>query len=432
MDRVLSTIHTSPRILFKPSPAFETFYSGGLKKGGRYLLRAANRTGKTTHAAALVADALERTPHLRLRGVSVDYSQQNRAMGMMLAQYLSPRALVPGCDFNETRGWSHNLIRLRNGSSMQLLNNTQATQSFEGDALDGVWFDEPPKQVNWLPNISRVMSRRGWILVTATMVGVPVKYLRSIAEGEGSRWQTHVVPFTKEACPWYSTEQIENWLSDAKAAPWEYEQRINAAWEGVAIGRRFTGYTSESIIDRAPQGSWHVGVGIDHGEGTGKQAAVLVLWNDEVIIVLDEYVNEYPTTPEQDSEAISMMLARHGLRPIDVDVWKGDSNTAGKARVGRTVNQLLSEALGLPFNKVIQTPNKKAGTVETGEYLLNLSLMRGWMKVVGPTPVVDEALRYYDGSEKLKHIVDALRYICEEPLSIWRNRRSEISRLYWR
>lgn len=428
LSALASAVKKSPRIAFWPSPALTKFYARGLQPHGRYLVRAANRVGKTTHAAVLVATAMEQNPGVRLRGISVDFTQQMRAMGRKMADYITPSALAPGCDFNETRGWSHNIIRLRNGSSLQLMNNTQDTQTFEGDEVDGVWFDEPPKQVNWLPNISRVMSSGGWILVTATMVGVPVTYLRDIVEADDSDWDQYVVPFSKEACPWYSQRLIDRWLADVSAAPWEYEQRVNASWEGVALGRRFTGFTPESIISSIEGGRWTVGVGIDHGEGKGKQAAVLVFWNAETIILVDTYINDNPTTPAQDAVAIKEMLRKYNLQPAQVDVWKGDSNTAGKARVGLTVNDMLGAELGVYIGR----PDKRAGSVETGEYLINLALLTQKMKVLAPvSPTLDYVLRYYHGEEENKHLVDATRYITREPLGRW-NMGGEFSRLYWR
>lgn len=417
----------NPRAGFVPGPPFRGLLERGLRRGDRVLARAANRTGKTTHAAYLVARTLEENPGIRLRGVSVDYSQQRKAMGLHLQRFLSPGALVDGCNFNETRGWSHNLVRLRNGSSLQLMNYTQDPQAFEGDSLDGIWCDEPPPVRAWAPNISRLLDRNGWFVVTATMVGRPVQYLRDIVEDEASRWRQVVVRFGTEACPWYSEEQARAWIAEAKAAPWEYEQRINAAWEGIATGRRYTGYTEESIVERLPPGVWTVGVGIDHGELGTNQVAVLLLWDEATrrMYVADEYVGDGPSTIKDDARGIVAMLRRNGLRPLDVDEWTGDNNSAGKARVGLKVNDLLGEELGVE----ISPPDKTAGSVETGEYLVNLALLQGRLLVKEGLVAVDKTMRYYDGSEALKHISDAIRYRARPVLSAWD--LQAVGRLYW-
>ena len=413
----------SPREAFTPSPALALFY-GSLRR--RELLRTANRAGKTTTCAAKLASIMETTPGGRYRGVSVDYPQSRKAMGLKMAEMITPSALVTGCNYNQTRGWSHNLIRLKNGASMQIMNNTQDPQSFEGDALDGLWFDEPPKQQNWLPNVSRLVDRSGFLWVSATMVGRPIKWFRQIAEAEGSPWRQHVVNFSKETCPWYTDAQIASWLAEAKAAPWEYEQRINAAWEGVATGRRYTGYTDASIIPGLPPGRWELGVGIDHGEGGGNQVAVLVAWDPvgKKMILIDEYISEGPTTIEQDARGIRLMLERWGWGPGNVTDWRGDTNSAGKGRVGFTVNDLLGRALGVRIN----TPDKRS--VETGEFLVNLALLQGRLQVLKGLVAVDETMRYYDGTEEYKHTSDAIRYLAKGILASWD--LSKIGRLYWR
>jgi len=421
---VTSSLVACPRSGFTPSQALSTFYNAPTK---RELLRTANRVGKTTHVGAKVAALMESTPGLRLRGVSVDYNQSKKAMGLILSQMITPSALASGCNYNVTRGWSHNLIELKNGSTLQIMNNTQDPQAFEGDSLDGVWFDEPPKQGIWLPNISRVMDRNGFVWISATMVGRPCSWLREIAEAEGSPWRQTVVGFSRESCPWYTPDMVAGWIAEAKAAPWEYPQRIDAEWEGVAVGRRYTGYTEASVVKALPAGRWKIGVGIDHGEHGANQVAVLMAWRpgDKVMYIIDEYVSDGPTTIAQDARGIRLMLQRHGWGPHNVDEWRGDNNSAGKARVGYKINQLLGDELGV----TIDPPDKTAGSVETGEFLVNLALMQGRLKVVDGLVAVSGTMRYYDGTEEHKHISDAIRYLSRPILGDWD--LSSIGRLYW-
>ena len=69
LDRIRATLADNPLALFSPSPALRDFMGG---KGRRILVRAANRTGKTRHAAAKLAALMLATPHGRFSTPSAD------------------------------------------------------------------------------------------------------------------------------------------------------------------------------------------------------------------------------------------------------------------------------------------------------------------------------------------------------------------------
>jgi hypothetical protein len=197
-----------------------------------------------------------------------------------------------------------------------------------------------------------------------------------VAEAEDSAWTQYVAPLSHANCPWYGVEQVDEWLTEARAFPDSYEQRINGAWEGTTQSRTFTGFDSSCLItedDPQPKGC-KIGVGLDHGEHAGSQVAVLVAWNASGIWVLDEAVSKSATTPAQDAVAIREMLLANGLDVHMVDAWIGDVNSVGKLGAGYKVNEILGLALAREAGHArqgfkINTPQKGAGSVDIGEKL---------------------------------------------------------------
>jgi hypothetical protein len=423
LARIGATLTHRRLQLFQASPALAGFMDSEDK---RILVRAANRVGKTKHAAAKLATAMLATGHKRYRAVAVNYTQSIAVVGQYLKDFLPAAALAPGSRFTLENGWSHQLIVLNNGTTCEIRSQDQAPIAHAGSDLDGVWLDEIPPSDILQENIFRVMARQGWLWLTATPIGRPVEYLRTVAEAEDSAWTQYVAPLSHANCPWYGVEQVDEWLTEARAFPDSYEQRINGAWEGTTQSRTFTGFDSSCLIgedDPQPKGC-KIGVGLDHGEHAGSQVAVLVAWNASGIWVLDEAVSKTATTPAQDAVAIREMLLANGLDVHMVDVWIGDVNSVGKLGAGYKVNEILGLALAREAGHArqgfkINTPQKGAGSVDIGEKLLNAGFLRRQVRVHPQCVHVIKGLKHSKGlktDEPLKHALDALRYIVLEPL----------------
>jgi phage terminase large subunit-like protein len=415
----------NPTVGFYPSPALGAFMED---TSLRILVRAANRVGKTRHAAVKLSKLMLKYPNKRYRVVGVTYQQAIAVISKMLAEFLPPHVRAAGCNYKETTGWSHNLIRLTNGTVCQIKSNDQDAIAHAGDDLDGVWFDEPPVRDVWLEGVKRVMSKRGWVWVTLTPIGRPCGWLRSTVNAAGSGWVEYVAEFSHKNCPWYTVEQVNRWLSEASASPWAYRQTIFGDWEGEVVDRVFSGFTAECLVgeDELPMGEkFRVGIGIDHGEGVGKQIAVTILWTESSITVIDEVVNTESTVPEKDARAILKSLAYWDWNITNVQQITGDINSAGKMGAGLRVNDVLAAELAKqskirPGSVTVSAPAKGRGSVEHGEKLLNEAFLRGTLRVYEERcPVLAHALRNYSGEEDLKHAIDALRYICQPILESW-------------
>jgi hypothetical protein len=179
-----------------------------------------------------------------------------------------------------------------------------------------------------------------------------------------------------------------------------------------------------------------IGVGIDHGEHAGSQVAVLLAWNNDGVWALDEEVSTKATTPADDAKAIRRMLLRNGMDVVNVDVWIGDVNSAGKAQAGFKVNEVLGYELAKDagyhrqsFN--IGTPVKGKGSVDYGEKLLNSAFLLHKLWVAPRCLALIKGLKHSKGAksdEDLKHALDALRYIAYAPLSAMTGQRNAATR----
>jgi len=433
--RVSMTLQERRLELFRPSPVLAKFMRDDSR---RILVRAANRVGKTKHAAAKLVGEMLANPGRRYRAVAVTYQQSIAVIGSYLREFIPPAELAAGCRYTLENGWTHQLVRLRNGTTCEMRSQDQSALAHAGSDLDGVWCDEPPPSDILLEGLTRTMARNGWVWVTMTPIGRPIDYLRAVVEDPESEWTEYVAPLSADNCPWYSKPQVDRWLTEARAFPDSYEQKINGAWEGITSERTFTGFDSSCLITEAdpmPRGC-RIGVGIDHGEHAGSQVAVLAAWNSQGVWILDEAVSDAATTPTQDAVAIRQMLLANGLDVHQVDTWVGDVNSAGKLGAGFKINEILALALAREAGHAkvgikIGTPVKGPGSVDLGEKLLNAGFLRRQVKVHPQCEAVIKGLRHARGGradEDLKHALDAVRYVTYAPLTAMNTNRSSALR----
>lgn len=410
---VAQGVAANPLLWFEPSPALAPVMDDDSR---RIFVRAANRAGKSKHLAKKLAQAMVERPGLRCRAIAVNYKQATKVVSKYLYEFLPKEAVADDCHFTETRGWTHGLIRLKNGSSCQIMSSDQQPIAHAGDSLDIVWIDEVPPPAILDENIARVMDVQGAVWLSATPIGRPVQWLKDLVEDPYSPWVEYVVEFSHENCPWYSKEQCEAWIEEAKAAPWSYNQRILGDWEGISLDRIFTGFDEGSILPKAPDEHFHAGIGLDHGELSGHEAAVLFIWNDAIAVALDEYVSEGRSSVEEDARGVLAMLARHGLDLTHISRIVGDVNSAGKAAqrkgAGHTVNELFVDAFETltGYTVTITTPSKGPGSVDAGNWIINHAFMQRRLYTTDNTPHLNHELRHYNGKGG-GHITDALRYI---------------------
>lgn len=412
MRRIARAIQRNPLLTFEPSTKQRVIIESDCP---RLLARAANRAGKTEAGAVKSWRFVLDNPGSILLVVAANHKSKIEVVGEKLWLYC-PHDEIIDSDWNATRGWKNDVIQLRNGSRIIFRSAESQSTSIAGLTVHACWCDEPMPQHLWGEIMSRVAVHNGPVWITMTPIGRELEWLKLIIEGDPTRgiepqedWQQVIIELTTKDCPWRTQESIDNQC--ASYGPWEYAQRARGAWEGITIDRAFESFTEDNLIERVPQAEWHVGLGMDHGEGAGRETCLLVIWSVPLsrLVVLDEYASSKPTVPEEDAAEIKEMLRTHSMRPHSVDLAYGDSNSAGKMRPGLLVNDLLEPHLqGIH----LRAPDKRPGSVDYGTRLINLAMMRGHLLIHPRCLGLLKSVKHWKGKDDdLKHMVDALRYI---------------------
>lgn len=333
--------------------------------------------------------------------------------------------------------WVNNQIILRDGCKIEFRPSSGGSLSTASATLDGLWIDEPPARSQWGELHQRVKRRQGPVWVDCTPVDKTqdLTWFKHELEGDPSLgiaprlpWSIHRIRFLPENVPWMTRESVI--LERTAVRLDEAGQRNDGDWEGEALGRRFKTYNAP--LDTLPEVDgdeadvWHLGVGIDWGEGAGKTVAVLVAWRVNrarlpEIRVLGEYVSQEVSTVSTDAAGVQALLLAARKDLDDVENWVGDTNTLGKGSPGRRINAQFEAELGalwrvgggLPVRFTVQDAVKVAGAPDGGVALMQQAFARGLLRVDGAAcPVLDRALRKWEGGDDdYKHPIDALRYV---------------------
>lgn len=429
--RINRAATTRPMLFFEPSPALRVFAASNEP---RILVRAANRVGKTRHAAYKMARYMREHPGSRCRAVGPTNRQANNVLARYLNDFLK-EDLRRGSYWTEGRGYNaNNTAVLGNGSICQIMSYEQAPDAHAGDELDVVWLDEPPTQPIFQETLARVLSRNGAVWCTLTAVGRPVKWLRQIVEADDSPWNQHVVAFSREAAPWYSRKQVDDWLKEMTASPWQYAQRIQGAWEGVTDDRCLSAFSDSSVLPLSvgTRSGWepgrqvHSALVVDHGEKAGHSAWLLFAWqvvrrtvSGPVlrIRILDEWTNPKRMSDRTEARAVADRVRANGLELGDLDFAVGDINSAGKSAGGRSLNEsyelIFAEMMGRAGAPTLQFRPAIKGTdsINAGLIRCNQLLDSGALTVSEQCQQLVEAASHWAGKDDdLKHIIDALRY----------------------
>lgn len=414
--------HLWPFCLFKPSPVFTVFLLSAHK---RMIWRAGNRIGKTEHGAARLIFAALTRPGTRYRALGPTFQHTVEVIGAKLKALIPPAALSPESSYDSARGWKDKLIRFKNGSTIQIRSYDQDPLAHSGEALHGIWCDEPPPPAILDENLGRLMDFDGWALITCTPINAPCSHLRALAETPG--WREHVISFSEQSAPWYTAEQIAARIAECAATPATFGQRINGDWEGTTIDRHFSGFdpTRHVLTDDRPFDAYRVGM--DHGAGENRQVAYLVgiRWpadgrrRAESLHVLREYRSgQAGQTAKLIAEGLYALVcdyaAKTGQDPaavIGLCKSYGDSNAAQTGQIGTFNEKINAEMRDLAPGLKLRSPVKIAGARENGEALLNERALADRLTVDPRCPLLVQALSHYiQGKQAHKDPIDALRY----------------------
>ena len=392
------------------------------------LLRAGNQAGKTRAGAREALWIMTGEHPWRkvkkppVRGRVVTYSWAQSVEVQRRINEILPTFIVDGYDFNDSRGFVGAKLKLKNGSLLEVLTASQGSIAHGAATLDFVWIDEPPPRDLYSELLARLLVKKGTLFLTMTPIGRPVEWL--IDEVDKGRLSDHRFDLTPENCPHLGPDQIAGIAE--KYLPHERPQRMHGHFHGESPDRFFESFSQLAVSKEMPRGEVKSALGLDLGEGVGKEAAILMLYapgDFPKIWIIDEYHNRKRTDCDDDAAGILAMLRRHDIRPQEVDLAVGDINTTGKGGGGIKVNDALADAIrrqtkakNPPF--VIRSARKGRGSVMYGSRLINYALRRGDLTIHPRCKSLIHSFQHFKGSEDdLKHSLDGARYAISEILS---------------
>ena len=417
------------------------------------LWRACNRVGKSYHMAYMLAREAVDRPGYRGRWIGPTRAQCRAVGQRYLSHFLAGRlddrsAYAPGTGFNR-----HGTALLRNGSIIEFRSLEDGASSHEGAEFDRIVFDEPPTIPHLNANTGRTgPGREGKITIGATMVNRgrdDLERLRAVVEGAEdlpetgpgrhempTKWVQYVAEWTRDNVPWLTDEQYRR-QRDKWTGTLEEPQRLRGAWEGAASSRAFSYFSGDHVLDDEADRKcreWPLYVlGIDHGQGMGKQIAAL-LGVDPVgprgrpeFYLMREWVGAGANTPEVDARGILDMLAEVGVSPYAVSAARGDVGSGEESRRGVIgasrngwIEAQIATLLGTrraPFR--IDVPSKAPGAWRVGEIALNHALKDNRFHVHRSCHRFISCAQTYQGSttradRDRKDGIDAVRYAAQD------------------
>ena len=224
-------------------------------------------------------------------------------------------------------------------------------------------------------------------------------------------------------------------------SPWERQQRQFGAWEGETMERRFVAFSEAIVLAELPAVLEidELRLGMDHGQGTGKQTTYLVGYQrlTRTFFVLAERVCKENSGPADVADSILDALDEIGATVFDITAAKGDINSAGLTGGGRKYNAFIEEAIAdaLEYNQSplrIGTPDKRRGSVDAGEAAINFAMKDGRFFVLSSCEALIESMKHYRGPNKsekdefYKNHIDGVRYAVGDLLLKQRRRQTAI------
>jgi len=421
----------------KMSPHQQVYNTSQARKR---FLRAANKIGKTYAGAAEAWwHLLDYHPYRQTMGIGTtgivlcpDLTSGWVTISEALRELEPPNVLDKHTLYSEGVGYTYRgrkSIKIHDDLGGAVLHGRGCEQNvlaLEGIRAQWAWVDEPPKKQHFDALRARIAMDSGPIWVTLTPVSRPVGWLREIVAGTSDGkpplepdWHEVVADLRLENAPFRTPESIRQQIEEAPEE--ERPQRINASWEGISNARRIPGFTDNNIykgdLTQLPKFS-KFGLGFDHGEKPGSSVCIFVTYEPKkkAIWIMDEWYSERRMSIHDEAIAVRDMLLKWGIRLHEIDTAVGDTNSAGAAASGATINQLLEQEFRrlnrghTPFN--MDRAYKPAGSIMSRSVMLSSLAKMNRLHVLQDCKSIINSLRYWEGkNDDLKHSIDALGYI---------------------
>ena len=276
-------------------------------------------------------------------------------------------------------------------------------EKWQGETLDGLWFDEEPPLDVYSEGLTRTQATGGMVWVTFTpLLGMSDVVVRFLMEESKSR---HVTRMEITDAPHYTAEQVAEIIAGYP----EHEREARAKGVPVLGSGRVYPVTEESIrwVSHDIPRHWHRIAGIDFG-WDHPTAAVWLAWDKDrdTVFVTDAYrVKEQ--TPAVHAAAIR---ARGVWMPV---AWPHDALQRDKISGETLAQQYRDQGLNFCIERA-QFPDGNSG-VEAGLMDILDRMKTGRFKVAEHLSDWWEEFRMYHRKDGLivkerDDLMDATRY----------------------
>jgi hypothetical protein len=348
--------------------------------------------------------------------------------------------------FDDVNGFSPTkspVVRFKNGWTIRIKTTNQGALNIAGATIDVVLVDELTTPDVYRELQRRVMRRAGVIGLTLTPINAPGEWLQELVR-LGQVKDLHFRFEPANTIPVGARDHLRLGDGTPMDAAWMAAQRakyspevaaviLDGEWQTDHAGRELGGWSDHLLFgdDEPLPEMLELGLGMDHGEGIGRECAYLVGWDGAVLWVLGEYVNTSAADEKADAAGIDGMIRAWKLSLSDISRARGDINSAGYTAGGLSVNDVLEREFTRlnggrrPFS--IQGADKVPGTVKKRAWRLNSAMLNERLRVHRACQRLIRACRSWRGGESemdvwqghrvnRKDPIDALGYIAMDYL----------------
>ena len=140
-----------------------------------------NRAGKTQAGAAYILERCLENPKQRWWAAAESFSDSVNIQQRKIWE-LIPKLNIKYGSYNEITGFTNRKLLLKNGSIIIFKSYDQDRESFQGEDLDGIWFDEEPPYPIYRESRMRLIDRNGKMIFTMTSLKGVTDLIQDIFE----------------------------------------------------------------------------------------------------------------------------------------------------------------------------------------------------------------------------------------------------------
>jgi len=177
----------NPFYFFKPLPKQRRFINSQYRN--KWLF-GGNQSGKTTTGSWYVVDSCLKTPGTHW-WCGAESKEISRIVQQKKIQEMLPWDEVEYGIYTEENGFTHNIVRFKNGSSISFRSYEQKRAKWQGATLDGIWFDEEPPWDIYQEGLARLVRKGGVIIGTMTALTGFTRLVDEVMRGRKKHIKTY-------------------------------------------------------------------------------------------------------------------------------------------------------------------------------------------------------------------------------------------------